>query len=173
MTWTTRLFIVNATIILVVGATVPHGLAQDPQDVSENDKVDETERVAPAELVTKGGSATLGAATCQGCYAWASMGKTNAWPGVNVTAKTRNYASEIIWKQEAHLALIAGSACYSGTYKYTGGTGNQYNREDGSLVNSGPRYGGHGTWTNANGHNWWDDGQHWAVNGGADICKNY
>ena len=101
------------------------------------------------------------------------MGKTNSWPGVKVQAKTRNYADEIIDRQEAHLALIAGSACYIGDYKYTGGTGNQFNREDGSLVDSGWKYGGHGWWTNANGHEREYDGSVWTVAGASDICREY
>lgn len=101
------------------------------------------------------------------------MDKQNNWPGVLVRAQTRNYASEIIDSQEAHLALIAGSGCYDGDLKYYGSSGYQYNTQNGLLVNSGWKYGGHGWWTNANGHNWWDDGQHWAVNGAADICRQY
>lgn len=164
----------TAVFVLVI-ATASPGLAietDQPTERSEARRVETVERTAPAEP-GGGQQSTLSNATCQGCYAWASIAKNNSWPGVNVRAKTRNYASETIDKQEAHLALVAGTACYDGDYKYQGGTGNQYNREDGSIVDSGWKYGGHGWWTNANGHNWWDDGGHWAVNGSADICRQY
>lgn len=165
MSWTRRLVLLGAIVALVVAAAAPMSLAEDDVDEADGPVV----RTVPAEPV---GGGVLDA-DCLGCYAWSWIDKDSAWPGVNVRAKTRNHASEIIYRQNAHLALIAGSACYQGDYKYTGGTGDQYNIEDGSVVDSGWRYGGHGWWTNANGHNWWDDGQHYAVSGDADICRQY
>jgi hypothetical protein len=116
----------TAVFVLVIASASP-GLAieaDEPPDRSEASRVEIVQRTAPAEP-GGGEQSLLSVATCQGCYAWASIGKTNSWPGGNVQAKTRNYASEIIDRQEAHLALIAGSACYSGDYKYNGGTGDE------------------------------------------------
>ncbi len=146
--------------------------AGSPPDAAVTPAPSVVERTAPAEPLGGPGVLSNGA-DCQGCYAWASINEYSSWPGVKVRAKTRNYASEIIDRQEAHLALVAGSACYQGDYKYTGGTGYEYNREDGSLVDSGWKYGGHGWWTNANGHEWLDDGATWTVSGGADVCRQY
>lgn len=167
-------YLSTAAVFVLLIAVASPAVASEPDQSTERSGVGEVEavqRTAPAEP----GSGTQGllSATCEGCYAWASIGKTTSWPGVKVQAKTRNYADEIIVRQEAHLALIAGSACYDGDYKYTGGTGYQYNREDGSFVDSGWKYGGHGWWTNANGHEWVDDGSTWTVAGAADICKEY
>ena len=70
--------------------------------------------------------------------------------------------------------LVHGNSCYDGTYSGQMGTGYIYGVEDSPNLYTGFQSAGSGnTWTNANGHNWHDDGMDWGVNGPADICKSF
>jgi len=165
-----RLLVLGLVVIVIFHGIPAYAFEARPEQRIDRGSV---ERTAPAAEVSggTGGISVTSTADCQGCYAWSSLGWDSGIFNVKTRAKTRNYADEIIDRQEAHLALIEGDACYQGDYLWTGGTGDEYNIEDGSLVDSGWHWGGHSTYTNANGHNWYDDGGHWAVNGPADICR--
>jgi len=130
--------------------------------------------LAESDALSPGEGETLLTATCSDCHAWSWAGWTGG--GASFAGETRNYASEVIDTQEVHIVLVHGSSCWDpdGTYLGQQGTGNVYNVEDSALLYTGYQSAGSGNvWTNANGHNWWNDGQHWAVNGDADICKTF
>lgn len=165
-----------ATIALPAAASEDSRSGDLPTAGTNPAATEHSEVVAPAQpSAIKGLAApqSVTSATCDGCYAWSAIDMTDYLFRVSVRGKTRNYASEVICRQEAHLALIVGSQCYDGEYKYTGGTGYQYHVEDGALVDSGYHSGPRGWWTNANGHEWLDDGAPWTVSGGADLCRQY
>lgn len=95
------------------------------------------------------------------------------WESVGVN-KNRNFADEIISRQEHHVALLNGQeGCYSGGYKYTNGSGDLYNIEDTSSFHTGKYTAYNDTWTQTSGNTWWDDGGKWAFTGELDICKTF
>lgn len=113
---------------------------------------------------------------CVNCVAWNRMYWKNYgwWESVGIDW-SRSWATEVITRQNHHVALLNGQAgCYSGGYRYQNATPDEYGRQNSAYEFHTGKYTAYNDkWTQASGHNWHEDGVHWQVAGGADICKQF
>lgn len=134
---------------------------------------------APAVPLPTGGTVTFltsgGSKDCKGCLArnvmaWKDYG---GWESVR-TKQSVNLADEVIGSQDLHAALIssAENKCYEGNTRWNNSWSGS-NRGDSSSLSSGSYTAWSDKWTLASGHNWYEDGIHWMVNEGNDICKQF
>jgi hypothetical protein len=182
------LFATLVTAALVAAGSVPalargHEAASGPvvatDTASSNASPRRPVHSADAETVTPavatGGDVSL-LATCSGCGAYNVMYWTNygAWESVGVQ-RTQNVASEVIDRQETHVALMNSTInqCYDGEYRFTDATGDLFNQTNSPQLSSGKYSGFNDRWTQASGHNWYDEGGHFAVNGANDRCRQF
>jgi hypothetical protein len=119
---------------------------------------------------------TAAAATCDNCLAHNVMGwiDSGIYEDVKVN-HNNNHAYEAIERQNHHVALIssANNLCYEGSFRYTRDSGNIYNYYNSPVISSGYYRAYSDRWTQASGHNWYDDGTHFSVSGGADVCRQF
>lgn len=115
-------------------------------------------------------------ATCSGCTAYNSMGWTDygAWESVHVNY-TKNTASEVIDQQMVHVALVSNTAsvCYEGTLRFDDSTGYLDFYTNSPVLSSGDYTAFNDTWTQASGHDWWDELAHWDINEENDRCRTF
>lgn len=116
------------------------------------------------------------AASCIGCLAYNSMYWTNygAYESVGVQ-RTQNVADEVIDRQETHVALMhsGDNLCYDGEYVFTDNTGDLFNQTSSRELSSGKYTAFNDRWTQASGHNWYDEGGHFFVNEANDRCRQF
>lgn len=124
------------------------------------------------------GTFTIQAGDCLGCEAKTRMEWTDygAWERVRFEY-AKNIADEIIDEQHVHGALIADDdgQCpgFEGVQKWTEWSP-KVQDQSGLEIGPSSNYTGYNdAWQLASGHDWWDDGGHWEVKGGADICHEF
>lgn len=114
---------------------------------------------------------------CLGCRAQNKMyWSDHGWSEDVGVAHSMNKADERIDRQTFHAALLNARRdlpCYEGDYSWTASKGMIYNSQVPEALYTGKHGGANRRWTLASGHDWWDDGGHWEVKGGADICHKF
>lgn len=145
-----------------------------PKPISGIDGLPEAAVAAPNPLST--GSEAALAATCSGCTGYNQMGWVDygAFEDVRVY-RNQNTAGETIDNQNHHVALISSAAnvCYDGDYRYTKDSGTVLNQANTALIRSPYSRAFNDKWTQASGHNWYDDGGYFFINGSIDQCKQF
>lgn len=119
-----------------------------------------------------------GGATCSNCLGHAYIFYTDyslyEWVGVD---RVENTADEVIDEQNNHGTLIRnedGSCSYGGEQvwsEFSPTVANTYSVRIDSDSNS--YYGDNDGWVLATGHDWWDDGAHFYVSEGNDVCRAF
>jgi hypothetical protein len=114
---------------------------------------------------------------CEGCSSDKILNWRDHWGWEEVwTSHVHNHAAETIDAQDLHYALISSSTnqCYDGSTRASGSWSTTSNTVVNSAVLSSGIYTAvNDRWTLAGGHNWYDDGDHWAVGAEGDMCKQF
>ena len=114
---------------------------------------------------------------CLACRAHNKMyWSDHGWSEDVGVAFSMNKADERIDRQTFHAALLNARRdlpCYEGDYSWTASKPMIYNSQVPEALSTGKKGGANRRWTLASGHDWWDDGGHWEVKGGADICHKF
>lgn len=114
---------------------------------------------------------------CLGCRAHNRMyWSDHGWSEDVGVAFSMNKADERIDRQTFHAALLNARRdlpCYEGDYSWAASKPMIYNSQVPEALSTGKKGGANRRWTLASGHDWWDDGGHWEVKGGADICEKF
>lgn len=184
-----RIIVALVALLLTTAAALPAAAASGPEDAPGPAVATDTATTdASPDRPVHGADADTGTAaepaggdftamaTCLGCTAFNTMYWTNygGWESVGVK-RTQNTADEIIDKQETHVALMnsPNNECYDGDFKFQDGTGDLFNQQNSPKLSSGKYTAFNDRWTQASGHNWFDDGGHFFVNAANDRCRQF
>lgn len=118
---------------------------------------------------------SMSGVSCEGCLGYNTMGWTDYgfWETVYVK-RGQTVASEVLYKAHNHVALTSDQddQCYQGSLRFQDGH-TRYNVTQTPFVSSDTNWGGNYRWTQSSGHDWWDDGWHWWLDEGNDVCVQF